>query len=475
MVVLASVISAWTSRRLFELQEDALLPNLHFTIDSQSRYSLAQLKLTNKGPSAAYNLGVTWTEPPMNHKGQPVEFGTNNRIAVLGPGDSASVLLGEVHDFFNKYAGSVYSGKINFHTAAGQAVERTFLVSPEFDQQGLDHQDEIARTGYELQKLPEALAQIAREIRMTGTSRANQSVEPKPKSMRDDPPTSDRPEDAPRTLIFVDLLGFAELTRRNPTRILEWGPDHKGWTHSRTTELQTRVQRFQQLLDRILSEQNALGELSGEIFSDCAYVDAGTTARAAMVAVDLMQAAIRVEVPVRMGLGRGTFYAFKHSVETSGVQVISKALFAGTAVINSHDAERCGAKGCRILVHPSVETDLNETRSSEVLVPLPAETKAAKSEMCYLPYDREKFELDSRFNRRRSVDQDLLFVRHVNQMLQNSEPVDDHVRLHYTETLAAIDRMRKVLGRGTTIEEAEAIEQQQIDEEDAIADSTAGG
>ena len=27
-----------------------------------------------------------------------------------------------------------------------------------------------------------------------------------------------RPEGEPRTLIFVDMLGFAELTRRNPTR-----------------------------------------------------------------------------------------------------------------------------------------------------------------------------------------------------------------------------------------------------------------
>ena len=34
MAVLAAVISAWTSRRVFELQEDAFQPNPQFSIDS---------------------------------------------------------------------------------------------------------------------------------------------------------------------------------------------------------------------------------------------------------------------------------------------------------------------------------------------------------------------------------------------------------------------------------------------------------
>jgi hypothetical protein len=115
-----------------------------------------------------------------------------------------------------------------------------------------------------------------------------------------------RPEDEPRTLIFVDMLGFAELTRRNPTRILDWGPDERGFTGSGTTELQSRVVRFQHVIDSIIKTQAGFGGVSAQVFSDCAYIDVSTSLRAVRVAVDLMQEFIEMEVPVRMGLGRGT-------------------------------------------------------------------------------------------------------------------------------------------------------------------------
>jgi hypothetical protein len=55
-------------------------------------------------------------------------------------------------------------------------------------------------------------------------------------------------------------------------------------------------------------------------------------------------------------------------------------------------------------------------------------------------------------------------------MAQQSEPMDDRVRLHYTETLAALGRMRERLRRGTTLEEAAWREQELNDEVDAAGD-----
>jgi hypothetical protein len=279
-----------------------------------------------------------------------------------------------------------------------------------------------------------------------------------------------RPEDQPRTLIFVDMLGFAELTRRNPTRILEWGPDENGFTGSGTTELQSRVGRFQHVIDSIIRTQAGFGGVSGQVFSDCAYVDVSTSLRAVRVAVDLMREFINMEVPVRMGLGRGTYYSFKHSIENTGTEIVTKALFAGTAVVNAYDAEQCGGKGCRILVHPSVESDLTNASSDEELMPLPEDFKSVRAEVCYLPQEVHIDEMDSRYNRKRIVDQDLLAIRHVEQMMQQSEPMDDRVRLQYTETLAAVGRMRKRLSRGTTLEEAALREKQINDEVDAAGD-----
>jgi hypothetical protein len=279
-----------------------------------------------------------------------------------------------------------------------------------------------------------------------------------------------RPEDEPRTLIFVDMLGFAELTRRNPTRILDWGPDESGFTGSGTTDLQSRVVRFQHVIDSTIRKQAGFGGVSAQVFSDCAYVDVSTSLRAVMVAVDLMQEFIDMDVPVRIGIGRGTCYSFKYSIENTGTEMVTKALFAGTAVVNAHGAEQCGGKGCRIFVHPSVESDLGTVRLAEPLMPLPVNLKDVRAEVCYLLHEVHIDEMDSRYNRKRIVDQDLLVIRHVEQMMQQSEPMDDKVRLHYTETFAALDRMRRRLGRGTTLEEAASREQEINDEVDAAGD-----
>ena len=279
-----------------------------------------------------------------------------------------------------------------------------------------------------------------------------------------------RPEDEPRTLIFVDMLGFAELTRRNPTRILEWGPDEEGFTGSGTTELQSRVVRFQHVIDSVIRTQVGFGGVSAQVFSDCAYVDVSTSLRAIQAAVDLMQEFIRAEVPVRMGLGRGTYYSFRYSIENTDTEMVTKALFAGTAVVNAHGAEQCGGKGCRIFVHSSVESDLANTTPSEPLIPLPVELRGVRTEVCYLPHDVHVNEVDHRFKRTRVVDQDLLAVRHIEQMIQQSEPMDDKVRLQYTETLAAVLRMREALSRSTTLEEAAFREQEINDEVDAAGE-----
>ena len=235
-----------------------------------------------------------------------------------------------------------------------------------------------------------------------------------------------RQEDKPRTLIFVDMLGFGDLTRRNPTRVVDWGPDEEGYTGSGTTALQSRVVRFQRILEHVLNEQSLKDGASAMIFSDCAYVDVGTSLRAARVAVDLMLLFNKADVPVRIGLGRGTFYGFKSSVDVSGADMITKALFAGTAVVFAHAAEQCGAKGCRILAHPSAEEDLRCVGSHPRLLPLPAKLKDAVAvEICYLPPDFQDYE------QKPYADRDLEIIRHVRQMEADSEPMEDKHRLQY--------------------------------------------
>ncbi len=278
-----------------------------------------------------------------------------------------------------------------------------------------------------------------------------------------------RQEDEPRTLIFVDMLGFADLTRRNPTRVVDYGPDEDGYTGSGTTDLQSRVVRFQAVLDHVLKEQTLQGGASAMVFSDCAYIDVHTSLRAARVAVDMMLLFNKADVPVRIGIGRGTFYGFKYSVDVSAPDMVTKALFAGTAVVNAHTAEQCGAKGCRILVHPSTEEELRRVGSHPRLVPLPARLKDDVAvEISYLSTDFEDYD------QKPYADKDLEIIRHVRQMEVASEPLQDMHRVQYTETMAAIERMRTAMHRGTTLEQAEAKEAAMINELLAISGAARG-
>jgi hypothetical protein len=205
------------------------------------------------------------------------------------------------------------------------------------------------------------------------------------------------------------------------------------------------------------------------VFSDCAYIDVHTSLRAARVAVEMMLLFNKVDVPVRIGLGRGTFCGFKYSVDVSAPDMVTKALFAGTAVVFAHAAEQCGAKGCQILVHPSAEEDSRRVGSHPRLVPLPAKLKHHVAvEICYLPNDFEDWD------QKLYADRDIEIIRHVRQMEAASEPLEDKHRLQYTETHAAIDRMRAAMHRGTTLEKAERNEAEKINELLAIADATAG-
>jgi hypothetical protein len=164
LAVIAAVISAWTTQRVTELQEDALEPNPQPSIDVRSRYGLAQFRLTNKGQTAAHDLIITWKVPLRTVGGDIVSIGDGGKLAVLVPGDSVSVALGETTQFFKSYSTTTCSGVLQFNNASGDALGREFIVSAEHERSALQHDREEPKTHYELQKIPAALDKISDEI-----------------------------------------------------------------------------------------------------------------------------------------------------------------------------------------------------------------------------------------------------------------------------------------------------------------------
>ena len=74
LAVLTAVLSAWAAHRVVEMEEDVRMPCPLPSFDFTSRYSLAQLRVTNFGASAAYNVKLTWDKPVLDEDGEPVRF-----------------------------------------------------------------------------------------------------------------------------------------------------------------------------------------------------------------------------------------------------------------------------------------------------------------------------------------------------------------------------------------------------------------
>jgi hypothetical protein len=164
LAVVAAVVSAWTSQRLVELQEDALEPNLLVTIDGRSRYQLIQLKLVNFGQSPAFTVKIDWHNGPTVRSGTVVQLGLDGVLPALGPGEKASRLLDVSHEFFARHADATFSGVISYANASGEQSRRDIVVSAEHLREAMLHDEEPLKTHYELQKLPEKLDRIAGEI-----------------------------------------------------------------------------------------------------------------------------------------------------------------------------------------------------------------------------------------------------------------------------------------------------------------------
>ncbi len=241
-------------------------------------------------------------------------------------------------------------------------------------------------------------------------------------------------EDAPRTLVFVDMLGFANLTISNPNRVVHDGPDEQGFTSSGTGPIQTRITRFQNAIDRCVSYHRLSGDLQAMLFSDCAFLEAGNAFRAALIAIELMRDCIRNGVPVRMGLGRGTFYSLLMATETSGGTVISRSRFVGTAVVFAHAAEQCGGKGMRIFVHPTLEPERHRIATRIKMLALPKPFTNSACELDYL-HERRPAQQEPTAD---AADRELFQA----VMAMNDPTEPPAVRRQYTETFKALNRMR---------------------------------
>jgi hypothetical protein len=162
LAVIAAVIAAWPAIRFLEIQEDALRPRPTPYFDLASRYNLVQLRVKNLGGGVAYDVQLRWNTHPLDHEGNKIT--SLDYISALLPQESVSTLVGVCSTVVREFSDTRFEGECLFKDSTGKKFRQKFLCSVDASQKQLVHDDELPKTLWELQKIPEELSRIAKQL-----------------------------------------------------------------------------------------------------------------------------------------------------------------------------------------------------------------------------------------------------------------------------------------------------------------------
>ena len=180
-----------------------------------------------------------------------------------------------------------------------------------------------------------------------------------------------------KIVIFLDILGFAKLTLENELDI-EAIKDNSGPIHiqmgkifsGRNTpnKLTEAFSSFHRTLESGLSLARLQCYFTSITFSDSAFIWTNNLNDAVSVINNLMCGFLRYGVPVRAGIALGTFEAIRFKSDIMPDSGEHASHFLGTGVVRACQAESCGIKGMRILVHPSIEKLVERIPKNKLLL-----------------------------------------------------------------------------------------------------------
>jgi hypothetical protein len=245
---------------------------------------------------------------------------------------------------------------------------------------------------------------------------------------------------------FIDILGFRRLVMGNRmprARSL----DHKrraGWwrkgaMYDTYNPLGRTFTAFHNCVDRAVDGTDWESEATMIVFSDSVFV--GTTHAVSCMSFceALARSCIEQDVPVRIGVGYGTFVTHGFSFESNPRIKVVTTQFFGSAVIRAVDAEKT-LKGTRIAVHPRAAKELEKSHLEQdghlMALSHDEATKSASHEWSLLSSLSEMGGMhDPDF-----VDQEGRLLKHLTSMRNNTPEEFKH---YYTGTIDAVERMVK--------------------------------
>lgn len=180
-----------------------------------------------------------------------------------------------------------------------------------------------------------------------------------------------------KIVMFLDILGFANLTLENKLDIEaikdSGGPMYKQmdriFTGRNTQNKLTEVfSSFHRTLDGGLNLARLQCYFTSITFSDSAFIGTNNLNDAVSVINNLMCGFLRYGVPVRAGIALGAFEAIRFKSDIMPDSGEHASHFLGTGVIQACQAESCGIKGMRILIHPSIEELFEKIPNNNLLL-----------------------------------------------------------------------------------------------------------
>jgi hypothetical protein len=241
-------------------------------------------------------------------------------------------------------------------------------------------------------------------------------------------------------ILFVDMLGFAALDEKEGEELNELSPIFTGvdlYSPSPAESLLGyRFINFHRCLNQARVRLQELGAGTAIVVSDSAFLRIDSLENAIHIARTLMFELVASGVPVRMGLGRGSYRMLRFLSDSSDNVLFHMSQFLGTGVVRACETERCGVPGLRILLHPTLEPLLDKDALRIVAVkPIEKMFLNVRSEVNYL--DTEDDRLGEDF-------EDCIQYDCLRWMMAET---DEPFQYHYIETFYAWNIMRAQIGR----------------------------
>ncbi len=168
-----------------------------------------------------------------------------------------------------------------------------------------------------------------------------------------------------KIVMFADLLGFAALTEKHPLDLQSLrNPDRLdvifGDVFKAPNPLTHAFTEFHRAIKWALQISQMKHASTAITFSDSAFIATTLLHEAVGIAIYLMQSLLQRGVPIRIGIASGSFEAVRFRSDITFGGGDHAAHFLGNGVVRAHATESSGIKGCRILLHPSAVTLLDD-------------------------------------------------------------------------------------------------------------------